>query len=188
LRPRSSTRTARAHSLAELSSRLRKLPKAGRLKTSHGGTVQPALDTSCTSSSPRWNVSPVPMQQKTRQREKFPSKCNCTTVPMLINRWTRNIIFLSEYSTTSAEVGAHVEVIGSKDLTLAERPTMTPPDFALSVRIISGNPFGDGFQSSGDGSSKTDGRSWRSRKRRLRRKVASPCRSYTDPTSGVRQW
>jgi hypothetical protein len=37
--------------------------------------------------------------------------------------------FFSEYSTTSAGLGAHVEVTGSKDLTLAERPTITELDF-----------------------------------------------------------
>ena len=60
---------------------------------------------------------------------------------MLMKRWTRSIILFSEYSTMSAELGAHVEVIGSKDLTFAERPTMTVFDLELSVLIISGSPF-----------------------------------------------
>src|SRR5665213_3009775 len=89
---------------------------------------QPAVATSWTSSSPRWNVSPVSTQQKTFQREKLPSRCSCTIVPMLMNRWTRNIIFFSEYSTTSAGLGAHVEVIGSKDFIVAACPTIAASD------------------------------------------------------------
>jgi len=81
-----------------------------------------------------------------------------------------------ELHNGSPGLGAQVEVTGSKDFTLATRPTITA--FGLD--------WGPGVSSWANGSRRHKGRWWRLRKRTPRLWGASSSCSNTSPKVGVR--